>query len=152
MAGCGCASSAEEAIDPRFRRILWAALLANAAMFVVEVAASVFSGSVSLQADALDFLGDAVSYAITLFVLGLSLRARARAAMVKSATMASFGTWVIGSAVYRAVTQTVPDASIMGATAMLALLVNVGVAVGHHSARLLDIDDALDVERRAQHH
>lgn len=41
------------------RRVLWAVLIINAAMFVVEVAAGLAAGSASLQADALDFLGDA---------------------------------------------------------------------------------------------
>jgi Co/Zn/Cd efflux system component len=98
-------------------------------MFVVELIASFVSGSVSLQADALDFFGDAVNYGITLFVLGMALHARAKAALFKSATMAAFGLWVIGSAVYRAATGAVPDAAVMGIIGMLALLVNVGIAV-----------------------
>ncbi len=43
--------------DPRYRRILWIALLVNAAMFVVELGAGLSSGSASLLADAIDFLG-----------------------------------------------------------------------------------------------
>ena len=115
--------------DPRFRRVLWAALLANAVMFVVEIIASVLSGSVSLQADALDFFGDAVNYGITLFVLSMSLHVRAKAAVFKSATMAAFGIWVLGNAVYRAAIGAVPDAQLMGGVAVIALAVNVSVAL-----------------------
>lgn len=119
----------EERRDPRFRNILWAALIANAAMFVVELVASIFSGSVSLQADALDFFGDSANYGISLFVLGLSLKARSSAALFKGATMALFGLWVLGSAVHRAIVGTVPDAAVMGSVAVLALSINVGVAL-----------------------
>ena len=133
MAGCNaCASESAtdaERANPLFRRILWFALASNAVMFAVEFIASFISGSVSLQADALDFFGDAVNYGITLFVLGMGLHARAKAALFKSATMAAFGLWVIGSAVYRATTGSVPDAEIMGVIGMLALSVNAGVAV-----------------------
>lgn len=133
MAGCShCASeSATEAerADPRFRRVLWFALVSNAVMFVVEIIASFMSGSVSLQADALDFFGDAVNYGVTLFVLGMALHARAKAALFKSATMTAFGLWVIGNAIYRAATGGVPDAEVMGVIGFVALLVNVGVAV-----------------------
>lgn len=133
MAGCNsCVSDSVTDVErqkPLFRRILWFALFSNAIMFIVELIASLISGSVSLQADALDFFGDAVNYGITLFVLGMTLRVRAKAALFKSATMAAFGLWVIGSAVYRLAVGTVPDAAVMGAIGMLALLVNLSVAM-----------------------
>eukprot|EP00494_Astrolonche_serrata_P005906 UN05923 len=133
MAGCNsCVSDSiteDERQKPLFRRILWFALLSNAIMFVVELVASIISGSVSLQADALDFFGDAVNYGITLFVIGMTLKARAKAALFKSATMAAFGLWVIGSAIYRLAIGTVPDATVMGYIGMLALLVNLSVAL-----------------------
>lgn len=127
---CASVNATEtERDEPLFRRVVWIALVSNAVMFVVELIASFASGSVSLQADALDFFGDAVNYGITLFVLGMALHARAKAALFKSATMAAFGLWVIGSAVYRAATGAVPDAAVMGIIGTLALLVNVGIAV-----------------------
>jgi len=98
-------------------------------MFIVEVIASLLGDSMSLQADALDFLGDAANYGISLFVLGMALVARARAALFKSATMAAFGLWVIGSALHRAIIGSTPDAAVMGSVAFLALVINVGVAV-----------------------
>jgi Co/Zn/Cd efflux system component len=133
MADCDtCASenvTDTERQDPLFRRIVWFALVSNGVMFVVEFIASMISGSVSLQADAIDFFGDAVNYGITLFVLGMALRARAKAALFKGASMAVFGVWVLGSAVYRAIIGSVPDAEVMGVIGMLALLVNAVVAV-----------------------
>src|SRR2546427_7368106 len=52
-----------------YRRILWIVLALNAAMFAVEIGAGLAAGSASLQADALDFLGDTANYAISLFVV-----------------------------------------------------------------------------------
>src|SRR6185312_4204784 len=86
--------------NPAYRRVLWAVLAINAAMFAVEIGAGVAAGSASLQADALDFLGDASNYAISLFVIGMALRVRATAALVKGASMAAFGLWVIGTALW----------------------------------------------------
>ena len=66
-----------------YRRVLWAVLAINAAMFGVEVVAGLAAGSASLQADALDFLGDAGNYIISLLVVGMALRYRAMAAFAK---------------------------------------------------------------------
>lgn len=128
MSSC-CSPPAPNSDEPRYRAVLWIALIANAAMFVVELTASLVSGSVSLQADALDFFSDAMNYGITLFVLGMSLRARSYAALFKGLTMGLFGIWVLGSALYRLMTDAVPDAAVMGLVGLLALTVNVGVAV-----------------------
>ena len=68
------------AASPRYRRILWIALIVNAAMFVTELAGGLSAGSVSLLADAVDFFGDAANYGISLLVLGMALSWRARAA------------------------------------------------------------------------
>ena len=128
MSNC-CAPGAAPHVEPGYRVALWVALAANAAMFVVELIASLVSGSVSLQADALDFFGDAVNYGITLLVLGMSLNARSYAALFKGVSMGLFGIWVLGSAAYRLATGSVPDATTMGVVGGVALLVNVGVAV-----------------------
>ena len=107
-----------------YRRVLWAVLAINAAMFTVEVAAGLAAGSASLQADALDFLGDAGNYAISLFVVGMALRYRAMAALLKGATMGAFGVWVIGVTVWHAWHGTLPEAFVMGAVGTAALLAN----------------------------
>src|SRR5581483_1329952 len=83
-----------------YRRVLWVVLFVNAAMFAVEMAAGFAAGSASLQADSLDFLGDAANYAISLLVVGMALRYRASAALAKGATMAAFGLWVVGAAAW----------------------------------------------------
>jgi Co/Zn/Cd efflux system component len=103
---------------------LWAVLAINAAMFAVEVAAGVAAGSASLQADALDFLGDAGNYAISLFVVGMALRYRAMAAFLKGATMGLFGVWVLGVTAWHAWHATLPHAATMGAVGLAALIAN----------------------------
>jgi hypothetical protein len=65
-------------------------------MFLIEIVASVIAGSVSLRADALDFLGDAANYAVATAVVGLALHWRARAALLKGDVMGMFGLWVTG--------------------------------------------------------
>ncbi len=107
-----------------YRRVLWAVLAINAAMFAVEVIAGLAAGSAALQADALDFLGDAANYAISLFVVGMALRYRASAALAKGATMAAFGLWVIGTVVWHAWHGTLPSAFTMGTVGLAALLAN----------------------------
>lgn len=107
-----------------YRAALWTVLTFNAVMFVMEIGAGFFSGSASLQADSLDFLGDAANYGISLFVVGMALQARARAALAKAASMLVFGLWVIGAAVWHMWTGTVPEAYTMGIVGLSALLAN----------------------------
>jgi Co/Zn/Cd efflux system component len=119
----------EHAPDPQrgdagYRRVLWAVLAINAMMFAIEVAAGLAAGSASLQADALDFLGDAGNYAISLFVVGMALRYRAMAALMKGATMTVFGLWVIGITAWHAWHGTLPNAFTMGAVGCAALIAN----------------------------
>ena len=124
-----CCSPPAPSADPRYRRILGIALVLNITMFGVEIAGSVQSGSVSLLADAIDFLGDAANYGISLAVLGLAIGWRARASIVKAICMAGFGTFVLGRAIWSFLQGVVPETLTMGAIAVLALCVNVGVAL-----------------------
>ena len=107
-----------------FRRALWAVIAINAGMVVVEMTAGGFSGSQALQADALDFLGDTLTYGISLFVLGMSLQVRSIAALAKGVSLAAMGLWVLGSTIYQFWTLGVPDAQVMGAVGFMALVAN----------------------------
>ena len=124
-----CCPAHSPSASPAYRRVLWIALLVNAAMFVVEAVAGVAAGSVSLQADALDFFGDAANYALSLSVLTMALAWRARAALVKGVSMGLFGIWVIGAAAMNVISGETPHAATMGVVGFLALAANVGVAV-----------------------
>jgi Co/Zn/Cd efflux system component len=114
--------------DERYRRVLWAALAVNLAMFLVEIVAGIIAGSVSLRADALDFLADAANYAVALAVVDLALRWRARAALLKGGVMGLFGLWVAAGTISHTITATVPRAELMGAVGLLALGANLAVA------------------------
>ena len=110
--------------DPTYRRILWIVLGINALMFVVEIAAGLTAGSASLQADALDFLGDTANYAISLAVVGMALRYRATAALLKGATMGLFGLWVVSTVIWHSVMASVPEPITMGVVVFAALAAN----------------------------
>jgi Co/Zn/Cd efflux system component len=112
----------------RYRKILWVALIVNAALFAVEIAAGLQAGSLSLLADAIDFAGDAANYAVSLAVLASVLAWRARAAILKALSMMAFGLFILGRTVWAVWHGAVPEAMTMGVVAVLALAANVGVA------------------------
>jgi Co/Zn/Cd efflux system component len=125
--GDGCCHHCEEPDrrrDAAYRRVLWLVLAINAAMFAVEIGAGLAAGSASLQADALDFLGDAANYAISLFVVGMALRYRASAALLKGVSMGVFGAWVIGVIGWHVWRGTLPNAFTMSAVGLAALAAN----------------------------
>ena len=128
----------EAAKDPRYRRILWAALVINAAMFAVELGAGFRSNSVSLLADAIDFLGDAANYGVSLVVLSMAPIWRAKAALLKGGSMLGFGIFVLARAVWVAQSGAVPEAATMGAIGTLALVANVAVALMLYAYRTGD--------------
>ncbi|WP_300296118.1 cation transporter [Ferrovibrio sp.] len=113
--------------SPRFA--LWIALVLNAAMFVVEIGAGLAAGSTSLLADSVDFLGDAVNYALALAVLSMALAWRARVALLKGIAMGLFGLWVAGMVIRHLLAGTMPEAFTMGVVGFAALVVNVTVAL-----------------------
>ena len=88
-------------VSADYRRRLWAVIAINAAMFFVEMTAGQLGHSQALQADALDFLGDSLTYGISLAVIGASLRTRAAAALFKGLSLSAMGLWVFGSTIYR---------------------------------------------------
>lgn len=123
---CGTKSALN---DPRWRRALWIALGVNAAMFAAEFVAGSAADSRSLQADALDFLGDSANYAISLTVAGMALVWRARSALVKGLTLLGFGAWVLATAMLAFLNGAAPQPATMGIVGALALAANVGVAL-----------------------
>lgn len=132
MPGCSCTGScgpSNTAVSPRYRRALWVALILNAVMFFVEIVGGLQSGSVSLLADAVDFAGDAANYGLSLAVLSMGLVWRARAAWVKGVTMGAYGVLVLAKTAWVAAQGIPPEPMTMGLVALLALAVNVGVAI-----------------------
>jgi Co/Zn/Cd efflux system component len=107
-----------------YRRALWAVILINLVMFFVEITAGFASGSQALKADALDFAGDTLTYAISLFVIGSTLAVRARAALFKGGLLIVIATSVLGMTLMRALSGEPPVAETMGIVGFAALLAN----------------------------
>lgn len=121
---CGHDHGSFDGMSADYRRRLWLVIALNGGMFAVEMAAGHAAGSMALQADALDFFGDAVTYGISLAVIGAALRTRALAAMVKGFSLLLMGLWVAGSTLYQLLVLGMPEAAVMGSVGFLALAVN----------------------------
>ncbi len=104
--------------------MLWLVLAINAVMFLVELGAGLLAGSVALQADSLDMLGDALVYGFSLAVVGRSIRWRARAAQLKGVVMLLFGLAVLGQVALKVLGGVPPNPTIMSGTGALALVAN----------------------------
>jgi Co/Zn/Cd efflux system component len=113
-----------EGMSRDYRRRLWIVIGLNEAMFAIEMAAGHLAGSLALQADALDFLGDTLTYGISLAVIGASVAVRSAAAIAKGASLALMALFVLGSAIHRVFVLGVPQAEVMGAVGFLALAAN----------------------------
>ncbi|WP_244613676.1 cation transporter [Nitrobacter winogradskyi] len=131
LAAAGCAESCcsgdlplFDGIDPRYKRVLWTVIGINGLMFLAEMFAGQVAGSQALQADALDFLADTVTYGLSLAVIGASLKTRAVAALFKGMSLSAMSLWVFGSTVYQTLMLGLPRADLMGAIGFLALAAN----------------------------
>src|SRR5271165_7671212 len=122
-------TSAQPSNTPSWRRALWIALVVNGGFCLTEIIAGAAAGSTALQADALDFFGDAANYAISLGVAGMALEWRSRAAVAKGGTLIAFALWVLGSTAWHAFYGTLPRAEVMGIVGIAALIANGGVAL-----------------------
>ncbi len=98
----------------------------NAAMFLVETLAGRLAGSRALEADALDFLGDSLTYGLTLWAVARSPRTRAEVALVKGASLSLMGFWVLGATLWSVLVLGVPRAEVMGGIGLVALAANLG--------------------------
>lgn len=119
-----CCAPVHKPKTQTLNRVLWIALALNFIMFVIEFGSSFAAESQSLKADSLDFLGDSANYAISLFVVGLSLTLRAKASIFKAVTMGALGLWVaieIGLSIYSGAT---PNSELMTWLGFAGLAVN----------------------------
>ncbi len=114
--------------DAGYRKVLWIALVVNAAMFLVELAASATSGSAALAADAVDFAGDAANYGLSLAAIAAGGLWSSRAALAKGLAMGAYGIGVFAFAGWRLWLGQPPEAFTMGVVGALALVANLSVA------------------------
>ena len=125
MAGSCCSKDVKfDGLSAGFRRALMVVIAINAVMFLVETWGGFYATSMALRADALDFLGDTFTYAITLMVIGQPLRRRAAAAMFKGASLGLMGLWVLAATFYQTLVLDLPNATVMGSVGLLALTAN----------------------------
>lgn len=122
---CGNDNKTFDGMSDDYKRRLWVVIGLNATMFAVEIVAGQMAGSKALQADALDFFGDAMTYGISLAVIGSSVAVRTTAALAKGISLLMMGLWVFGSTVWHVFFVGVPEAQIMGIVGALALATNV---------------------------
>jgi Co/Zn/Cd efflux system component len=125
MTGFGCGEEIKfEGLSAGYRKALWAVIAINGIMFLVEMTAGLAASSQALKADALDFLGDTATYALSLFVIGRPLVWRAQAALFKGLSLGIMGLWVFSSTVYSVFALEQPIAEVMGVVGFLALSAN----------------------------
>jgi cation diffusion facilitator family transporter len=121
---CQNKASELDALRDKQSRVLWIVLAVNAVMFAVEIGAGLLAGSVALQADSLDMLGDTLVYGFSLFALTRADHWKTRAAFLKGGIMGLFGLGVLGEAGYKLIAGDAPIPQLMGGTAVVALAAN----------------------------
>ena len=113
-----------EALRDRQSSTLKIVLGINAVMFFVELTAGLLASSVSLVADSLDMLGDALVYGFSIYVVARGARMKAKAAFLKGGIMAAFGLFVFGQAMYKIIIPHIPVFETIGVIGVLALAAN----------------------------
>ncbi|MFE3970063.1 cation transporter [Stenotrophomonas sp. YIM B13575] len=122
---CGCGKTLDvAAMQARHRRVLWIVLLINLATFLMMVAASWYSHSSSLLSGALDNLGDAATYLLSLLVVGAGVAAKARVALFKGVLILAAAVAVAVQIGWRLAHPQVPLFESMGLAALLNLAAN----------------------------
>ena len=112
------------ALQARQRRVLSVVLVVNLLTFLMMVGAAWYSRSSSLLSGALDNLGDALTYALSLAVVGASLAAKARVALLKGVLILAAAVAVAVQIGWRLTHPAVPLFEAMGVAALLNLGAN----------------------------
>ena len=105
-------------------KMLWVVLFINLVMFFVEFGAGIRAGSISLTGDSLDMLGDTLVYASSLYVINKGSKAQAGSAFLKGVIMFVFAIAVFARAIYQFSSGVTPEATVMSAIGVIALLAN----------------------------
>jgi len=125
MAGCCTDKGCEiEALRRRQASTLRLVLFINATMFLVEFVSGFMASAVSLVADSLDMLGDALVYGLSLFAVARGQRTKALSALFKGMVMGVFALVALGQVIHKLVVPEVPVFEVVGGIGLLALLAN----------------------------
>lgn len=113
VASCCGATVKFDGASPAYRRILFAVIAINAVAFVAVAGGALAQGSASLGANALDFFADCATYAISLWAIGKSVRVRSGAALLKGASLGLLAMFILGFAIWRAVSGAPPEGTVI---------------------------------------
>lgn len=122
--GCGH-DMVFDGVSAAYKRALIAVIAINAVMFFVEMSAGFAAQSQALKADALDFAMDALTYSISLAVIGMAASVRAKAALFKSASLGLMAIIILGGVAWKVISGDPPSGQIMSGIGLLALAANV---------------------------
>ncbi len=124
MSGCCEDSCAVEALREKQRGTLLSVLSINIAMFLIIVVAAMYGKSTALFADSLDNLGDALTYALSLYAVTRGNAIKAKVALFKGFLILFAAIAVLVQIVYHIMVPTVPVFEIMGTFSLLGLIAN----------------------------
>lgn len=121
-----CQGKSEDlkALADKHAKVLWIVLAINAVMFVVEMIMGHLANSRALMADSLDMLGDTLAYASSIYVLKMSLQAKAKASIFKAALMFLTGLFVVVETLRSFYSEGIPTALTISSIGLLALIMN----------------------------
>jgi Co/Zn/Cd efflux system component len=123
--GCGCGKAIDvRVLEARQRRVLVAVLAINLLTFLMMVAGAWYSRSSSLLSGGLDNLGDALTYAMSLAVVGAGPQAKARVALLKGLLILAAAVAVAAQIGWRLLHPAVPLFEGIGVVALLNLAAN----------------------------
>jgi Co/Zn/Cd efflux system component len=109
--------------------VLVAVIVLNLIGCAASGSAAVVSGSTALAANAGDFLGDSLTYAISLAVIGRAAKVRASAALFKGITLGAAGIALIGFAGWRLMSGAEPEGATISLFGFIGLALNVAAAL-----------------------
>ena len=124
MSGCCDNDCSLDRLQKRQRGTLLSVLAINAMMFLVVAYAALFSESSALLSDSLDNLGDALTYALSLYAVSKGADTKARVALFKGWLIFLAACFVAGQVIYRLFVPTLPLFEVMGGFSLLSLLAN----------------------------
>ncbi|MFQ3680231.1 MAG: cation transporter, partial [Pseudanabaenaceae cyanobacterium] len=120
MADCGCQET-----KGLTRKVLWLLLGINGALFVLEVLTGWWARSLSLVADGLDMLADALIYGLALAAIGRSPRFQQQTARLCGVLQLLLSVLIGAGAWQRFQSGQLPEVWTMGTVGLLALAGNV---------------------------
>ncbi|CAN1569011.1 CzcD Co/Zn/Cd efflux system component [Caulobacteraceae bacterium] len=129
VSGCCGHTAPFDGATPEYRRVLGWVIAINFVGFVVVASGGLLAGSASLAANALDFLADAATYALSLWVIGKSVSIRSGAALVKGASLSLLAVSVLGFAIWRAVHGVPPEGFAISGLGLFGASANLVAAI-----------------------